>query len=843
MSRVHGFFLGCCLVFQLTGARESHAQMLSYSTYLDPSARGMAVNSSGEGCIKTSFLSKLSSNGSYSIPGTTGAGADLVAIDAQGNCYVTGHGTITPSTTAFQRLPKTVGTGSSQFIEKFDGNGNLVYATYLGGSQVDRAFGMAVDGIGDVYVTGFTTSNDFPTLHAFQSTLASTQDAFIAVLNATGTALLYSTYWGGSNDYEFGVSIAIDTSGNAYIAGTTESSDFPLVAPFQATLVGGEEAAFVIKLDPTGQPIFSTFLGAVAGSFSAGIAADESGSAYVTGVATTGFALVNPIQSSTTGQSAFVSKFTPDGSALIYSTYLGNAIEPIGIAVDSTGQAYIAGTVAQDLESPAHIPGRGAPLQSPIQSALFPSGNEDGYVSVIDTTGTKLVFSSYLGGDHDELNGFGIDASGNVYVSGITYGVIPITNAFNGIDVPVYVGNGCPIGFVCQPIQPFALKISLSSGPSFSHPTTVDLRPVPESIGTSTPAVPVLIANTSASVDVEISNIAIQGDFSQTNNCPGTLTFATSCELQLIFTPTAGGERAGSITITDTAPGSPHVINLIGTGLVPTVQLTPTSLTFPAQAVSTISTGQTINLNNTGGATLAISNINATGDFTESNGCGAGVPAMATCLITVVFSPTATGNRTGTLTIVDNAAGSPHTVSLVGIGVTNLGLGVAADGSGTATVSAGASANYKLTIGGTGIGGNASLSCNGAPAEATCSVPTTQNVNANTQATFTANIMTTPRTMGALHWPGAENPGWVSATAVMAGLILVPIGRRKRTGRRGTSLFALGAMTLLILLISSCGDGSGGSQAHGTPAGTYNLTVTATVGSNSQSTPLTLIVQ
>jgi Beta-propeller repeat len=817
--------------------------MLSYSTYLDPSARGMAVNSSGEACIKTFFLSKLRSNGSviYSIP-ATGAGADLVAIDTQGNCYVTGHGTITPSTTAFQRVPKTlVGRGSSQFIEKFDGNGNLVYATYLGGSQVDVAFGMAVNSIGNVYVTGYTNSNDFPTLHAFQSTLASTQDAFIAVLNATGTALLYSTYWGGSNDNEVGMSIAIDTSGKAYIAGTTGSSDFPLVAPFQSTLVGGSDA-FVIKLDPTGQPIFSTFLGASAGSFSAGIAADESGSAYVTGVATTGFALANPIQSSTTGQSAFVSKFTPDGSALTYSTYLGNATGPIGIAVDSTGQAYIAGTVEQDTEPPAHIAGRGVPLQSPIQSALFPSGNEDGYVSVIDPTGTKLVFSSYLGGDHDELNGFGVDASGNVYVSGITYGVIPITNAFNGTDVPIYVGNGCPIGFVCQPIQPFALKISLSSGPSFSYPTTLDLRPVPQPVGNSSSAIPVLIANTSASVGVGISNIAIQGDFSETNNCSDAVAPATSCELQVIFTPTAGGQRSGTISVIDTAPGSPHLINLIGTGLVPTVQLTPTSLTFPAQAVNTISTGQTINLNNTGGATLAISNINATGDFTESNGCGGGVPAMATCKITVVFSPTATGNRTGTLTIVDDAAGSPHTVSLEGTGVTNLGLGVAADGSGTATVSAGASASYKLTIGGTGMGGNASLSCTGAPAEATCSVPATQNVNANTQATFTANITTTPQKMGALQWPGAENAGWFSATAVMAGLILVPIGRRKRTGRR-TSLFALRALSLLIVLTCSCGGGSGHQTPHGTPAGTYNLMVTARMGSDSQSTMLTLIVQ
>ena len=219
------------------------------------------------------------------------------------------------------------------------------------------------------------------------------------------------------------------------------------------------------------------------------------------------------------------------------------------------------------------------------------------------------------------------------------------------------------------------------------------------------------------------------------------------------------------------------------------------------------------------------------------------MPAMATCLITVVFSPTATGNRTGTLTIVDSAADSPHTVSLMGTGVTNLGLGVAADGSDTATVSAGASASYKLTIGGTGVGGNASLSCTGAPAEATCSVPATQNVNANTQGTFTANITTTPRTMGALHCPGAENPGWFSATAVMAGLILVSDRTEKTNWEASDLVICVTGFVATHRAELFVGGGGGHQTLHGTPAGTYNLMVTATIGSNSQSTMLTLIVQ
>ena len=116
------------------------------------------------------------------------------------------------------------------------------------------------------------------------------------------------------------------------------------------------------------------------------------------------------------------------------------------------------------------------------------------------------------------------------------------------------------------------LRSACLLGTSFSYPTTVDLRPLPQPIGTSTPAVSVLIGNTSASVDIGISNIAIQGDFSESNNCPSTLTHATNCKLQVNFTPTTAGPRTGTITITDTVPGSPHVINLVGTGLVPGVQ-------------------------------------------------------------------------------------------------------------------------------------------------------------------------------------------------------------------------------------------------------------------------------
>lgn len=836
MSQFRGSFLIGWFLLQLMSASKSHSQILSFSTYesnqyLNYSQGPIVVDAAGEICSANSpGLLKIQSDGSviYSISTTTSISA--ITVDSQGNCYIAGQGVITPTAGAYQAINKS---GNDQFIEKFDGSGNVVYATYLGGSQSDTPAGIAVDGTGNVYVTGTTTSNDYPTFHAFQPTIAAAPDAFISVLNANGTALLYSTYWGGA-DSDGSTAIAVDANDNAYITGATKSADFPVIAPFQSTFEGS--AAFVIKLDPTGTPVYSTYLGGSGyGSRGSAIATDVNGSAYVAGSAYAGSVpMVNPIQGSTTDVSAFVSKFTPDGSALVYSTYLGELTSVAGIAVNSAGQAYIGGSVLV-----VGMPAGSVPLVSPIQTT-FGTVSYDGYVSVINPSGTALVFSSYLGGDNDTVHGFGVDGARNIYLSGNASDGFPITNAANGTYSPIYPSDSCD-GGICQTIQNFVLKINLSSGTSFSYPTTVDLRPLPQPIGTSTPAVPVLIGNTSASVDVGISNIAIQGDFSETNNCPSTLTPATNCKLQVIFTPTAAGTRTGTITITDSVTGSPHVINLIGTGLIPAVQFSPTSLTFPAQAVSTTSAGQIIALSNTGTGGLIISRISTSGDFTESNNCPS-LAAGTVCDITVVFIPTATGSRTGTLTVVDNAPGSPHTVSLSGTGVNpSLGFEIAPGGSSTATVAAGKPASYMLAIGGAGIGGTASLSCTGAPAEAVCSVPATQNLNANTQATFTANITTTPRTMGALHLPGTENSGWFWATVVMAGLILVPIGKM-RTGR-GTSFFVLVALPLLIVLICSCGGGSGPQVPHGTPAGTYNLTVTATMGSNSQSTMLTLIVE
>lgn len=871
MLRHTPYCLFCCLcLISLLRAPIALSQSLSFSMYLPtlPQANTVlsviAVNQNGESCVygegaplaqdESDFVTKLASDGSveYSITSLNGSALPnipipgQVAIDSQGDCYLlsgNSQGVVNVPVTsgAFQQAPK----GTNLWIAKLDGAGNLVYATWLGGSGTDTGSAIATDAAGNAYITGSTTSNDFPTTsNAHQAIIANpaSSDAFITVLNPTGTALVYSTYWGGTN-VDTGYAIAVDAQQNTYVAGITCSTDFPTVSPFQASFSGCTNgsnglhgwAGFIIKMDSSWNPVYSTYLGS-GGTFVTSIAADTQGSAYVTGGAGTEFPLVNPIQSMQNA-SAFVSKFNPTGSALVYSTFLGQVtISPFppAIAVDSSGQAYVAGDVLTEEN------GGSIPLVSPIQSTGSTCVDcADAFVSVIDGAGSAFSFSTYLGGIFDSTPGIGIDSSHNIYVTGITNGPFPILNAADGIDFPLV--NFGPFGAGPPAFQPFVVKInSAVTGNSLSYPTTADIRAfnICCDVGSSSPVFPLLVGNYNASGSIGISNIAATGDFSQTNNCPASLSAATTCEVQVSFTPTAGGERTGTITITDSAPGSPDLINLIGTGLVPQVSLNPTSLTFPSQVVGTTSSPQTVTVSNPGGASLTISNISVSGDFSESNTCSTGaISPSGTCTIAITFSPSSAGTLAGTLTIVDTAAGSPHTLSLTGTGVNpSLGLTVPSGGSAAATVTAGNTATFTLSVGGGGMSGTVSLSCSGTPQGATCNVPATETVSGTSAATFDVSVSTTSRSVALMAAPG----GWLWAVALLAAVAVPGSGRRKPNARKCASLLSI----MLVLLASSCGGGKGGaSNPNGTPAGTYKLVVTATLGPSSQTLTLTLNVQ
>jgi hypothetical protein len=186
-------------------------------------------------------------------------------------------------------------------------------------------------------------------------------------------------------------------------------------------------------------------------------------------------------------------------------------------------------------------------------------------------------------------------------------------------------------------------------------------------LGTTSATQSITLSSTGETA-LNITSIAASGDFAETNTCGATVASGASCTITVTFTPTANGTRTGPITITDNAPGSPQVITLTGTGTAPAVTLSASTLSVGNQAVGVKSDGHTITLTNSGNGVLAISGIAVSGDFGETDTCGSSVAAGASCAINVTFTPTAPGTRTGTITITDNAPGSPHVVSLTGTG-------------------------------------------------------------------------------------------------------------------------------------------------------------------------------
>jgi len=292
----------------------------------------------------------------------------------------------------------------------------LVYSTYLGGSARDFAKDIAVDSTGSVYVTGQAASTDFPIAGAIQGVFAGgSEDVFVTKINSAGSALVYSTYLGGGLT-DLGESIAIDSTGAAYVTGMTRSTDFPVLGATQGAFGGGGEDAFVTKINPAGSAIvYSTYLGGNLSEFGFGIALDNTNAVYVTGLTTSlNFPLVNPIQSLHGGgfQDAFVTKINPAGSAYVYSTYLGGGGSDAGndIAVDASGAAYVTGqTASVDF-----------PVASPLQGAN--AGGIDAFLTKIDPAGAALVYSTYLGGSigDDIGSGIALDSAGSVYVTGDT---------------------------------------------------------------------------------------------------------------------------------------------------------------------------------------------------------------------------------------------------------------------------------------------------------------------------------------------------------------------------------------------------------------------------------------
>ncbi len=334
-----------------------------------------------------------------------------IAVDGAGNAYVTGA-------TASINFPAASGTVSSAggfdaFVTKLDAAGSsVVFTTLIGGSSDDFAFGVAVNSLG-TYVVGNTNSSDFPSSVTLGP--GGGQDAFVASLNSTTGAGVYVTRLGGAGT-ESGNAIAVDSTGNAYVGGQTDSTDYPVVSPAIQGSNAGTDDAFISKINPAGSAlVFSTYLGGTAGDLVTGLALDSSNNTYVTGITvssnfpTTSGAFQTA--QSGTGDNSFVTAIKADGSAEIYSTYLGgNGVnDALGIAVDSAGEAYVTGTTNST----------GFPMVDAAQSSN--AGGFDVFVTKFNATGSSLLFSTYYGGTLDDIaTGIALDSFGDAYVTGRT---------------------------------------------------------------------------------------------------------------------------------------------------------------------------------------------------------------------------------------------------------------------------------------------------------------------------------------------------------------------------------------------------------------------------------------
>jgi hypothetical protein len=620
-----------------------------------------------------------------------------IALDSSNNAYIVGSTSSAnfpvSSSTVFQA---TFGGDTDAFVAKLDSTGSkLLYSSFLGGSDVDYGNAIAVDEYGNMFVTGYTESTDFPTANAIQAGNNGNGDAFVAEIDPNlvqNQQLVYSTYLGGSSA-DSGQGIAVDPGDNAYVTGYTFSTNFPTYQPYQSAS-GGSVDAFVTKLSAGGSSfVFSTYLGGKGDDRGWAIALDPDLNVYVAGSTLTPCtpAPVTPpttycspvstfpttagaFQTYATKESpgysaAFVTKFNFLGSGLLYSTLLSGSLTDAAsaIAIDSSGNAYVTGYTESDDFPTANA------LQAGFTGGTCGSTPcPDAFVTEVNNLGSSLVYSTYLGGTKADFgNGIALDINANAYVVGTT----------DSADFPAIAD-----AYQGQPGNTVGLASAFISQVSHSNLAGVALTPQKLAFGnvteftTSTVTsenVPATVVLTNAgTVPLQITNITTGGDFAETDNCVSLGTIPAGggrCTINVTFTPTGTAPESYLLGIYDNAAGSPHVVALTGTGTLgaPGVLFTPPSLVFAPQTMNTTSPPQSVTVTNNGQTPLTVTNISVGADFAQSNNCPSTPFTLAvggSCKFSVTFTPTKTGTISESLTLTDNTTSGASSITLVGTG-------------------------------------------------------------------------------------------------------------------------------------------------------------------------------
>jgi len=760
-----------------------------------PSAFVMKLNPSGTALSYATFL------GGNTSPILVNG----LALDSSGAAYVAGAApTGWPTTAGSYQIANADGTGYYDgFVSKLSPDGSsLVYSTYFGGTGNDQINGVAVDSSGQATIAGW----GFHPPGTPPSCPPSTNFMFLCRLNAAGSALVYSTLFcsGSVNGFS---DVALDTSGNAYAPGSIVSpANFPLTNPIQSYLLTPlDEPAVVVKLDTAGAIAWTTFLGDAPASETQRIAVDASANAYVlNGFAPTTANALEPNQG-----------LNQDGNVTPFLLKIAPSLGAAVMTVDPKAVSFADQIVGTSSAS------------SDISVGNYGDANLAPTISITgDFSQTNTCSAPVPGGQKCDINVvFKPTASGN------RTGTLTVSASGQTTQVMQLTGNGT------APAETFT-------------PTSLVFEP--QLTGTISLPLSVQI-NNNGTGPLTITSLQITGDFAQSNTCGAPIAPGTSCTVQVTFTPTALDNRTGVLTVVDNAPGSPHTLAVSGQGTSQQASVNPTSLTFVSQPVGATSTGTAVTLHNSGTSALAISSISATGDFAETSNCGASLAAGLDCQITVTFTPTAAGNRSGTLSIADSSTGSQQSVALSGMG-TDFSIVTPAGGSTTATVTAGQSATYYLQMSPTGFSGTISLTCIGAPAASTCTPnPATVTTNGTAAVPFTVNVTTNANSAGFRLTPESLRRPPVSPLVPVASVLLLAwviflallLGNTALSRRpvyvRVKSACLLGFASAAIFL-AACGGGSTTPPVTGTQKGTYTLVLTAKSGTLTHSMNLTLTV-
>lgn len=818
------------------------------------------------------------------------------------------------ATSYVQRGPRLVGLR----VAPYDTQEPLIidpvtalYSTYLGGSGNDTISSIAVDSAGGMYVTGLTTSIDFPVKtplpgeSTFLATQAKAQEAFVSKLKPAGTGtgdLVYSTYLGGtgSGSADEGFGIAVDASGDAFITGTTgASTDFPITQgiAYQGNNRNSSGTAFLTELSPMGSSlVYSSFLGGTGRDQALAIALDSTGNAYITGVTTSvDFpTTTNAFQRSNgttaaNATSAFVARFNttaPGGgaSSLVYSTYFGGTNGEIasGIAADSNGFAYITGQTGS-------APPGFFISASAFQSAL--AGTINAFVAKIDTTGTAPVpvpYSSYLGGagtvsgGGDQGNGIALDGNNHVYIVGTTgstnfpttAGAYQTTNkdtasgklnrqAFvasfdttlsgsSSLIYSTYLGGSGSLGDKGYAIVVDSLKQAYVSGYTTSNDFPI-ISGAPQTIlqgqnaflTVLNPTGTGLLFSTFWGGTFVTNGYGIALDSASPPNM--YLAGDTDCGQGTFFTSFGAfqTQRNGNGTSTATDGFITKFSPSVASG---SVTVAPTSLNFGSQTVGIASAAQNVTLTNGSTATITISSIAFTGnnaaDFSKSSTstCASTLGAGANCIIGVIFTPAATGTRSGNLVITDTVdSASPHTVTLGGSGTASgtpdFSVALAPT---TATVTSGGNTVVTVTVTSlSGFNSAVGLTCTSLPPASSCTLnPPSVTPAANGNVTSTATIVTTKHTV--MPVPFSTPRFWAPRPFPILGLMCLVAALLMAwiAAHRGAKRLAFGFALLSLLALTSCS----GPPGHGTIPGNYNLTITGKSGTLTHPASFSLTV-